>query len=248
MSQTKTIRAAKRDLSVIEAELHTALKSEIANKIKVGGLLVEAKEAVRHGEWLPWLERNFALSERSAQHYMVAFKFAAKYECGADLKLRLNAIYELEKSDEETVGAVLQLAKTEWLNGEVVARVAEAFRRSKNAAFENEECEAERRSEEQVEAIVAAQAEATIKQEAEARAEAETILDAAPPELPLTAARAPRLRDEFLTSAFQRAIKMLKDMMTKPAAKFVRADYSATDLELVANFLNQVAAAKQRVV
>jgi hypothetical protein len=167
---------------------------------------------------------------------------------GADLKLRLTAIYELEKCDEETIGAVLELAKTKWLNGQIVARIAEAFRRSKNPAFENEECEAERRSEEQVEAIVPAQAEATIKQEAEARAEADTILDAGPPELPLTAAPAPLPRDELLTLTFQQAINMLKDMMTKPAAKFVRADHSATDLELVANFLNQVAAAKQRVV
>jgi hypothetical protein len=244
MSKTKMINAAKRDLSVIEAELHTALKSGTMNKIKIGDLLVEAKQTVKHGEWLRWLENNFALSERSAQHYMAASEFAAKNESVADLKLFVTGIYALKKYDEKTVTAVLKVAKTEWLNGAGVDRVAEEFQRSKHAEFEAKEGDAEKQTQE----WAAEQAEAKAEEEAEARAEAETLLDAQSPELPAAVAPSALPRDEFLTSTFQQAIKMLKGMMTKPAAKFVRAEHSASDLELVANFLNQVAAAKQRMV
>jgi hypothetical protein len=56
-------------------------------------------------------------------------------------------------------------------------------------------------------------------------------------------------RDEFLISTFANAIKMLKATLTKPAAKFVAAADSphyADDLDMIANFMNQVAAAIKR--
>jgi hypothetical protein len=196
---------------------------------------------VKHGAWLEWLENNFAWSERSAQHYMAAAELAAKYENVADLKLRLTGFYALGKYDEEMVAAVLKVAQTRWLNGEGVDRVAEEFRRSKNANCEAEEQKAETQAEEQVDAISAVQAKATAEQEAEGRTEAETMLDAPPPELPSSEALP---RDEFLTSTFQKAIEALKGIMTKPAVKFVSTGYSAADLELVADFLNHVAVAK----
>jgi hypothetical protein len=76
--------------------------------------------------------------------------------------------------------------------------------------------------------------------QAGAKPESGTILDA-PSEL---APPPPPPFDERLTSKFSQAVTMLKGMMTKPAVRFVSADYSAADLELVANFLNQIAAAK----
>ena len=56
-------------------------------------------------------------------------------------------------------------------------------------------------------------------------------------------------RDEFLISTFANAIKILKATLTKPAAKFVAAadmPHFADDLEMIANFMNQVAAAIKR--
>jgi hypothetical protein len=47
-----------------------ALKTSIGHGIAAGELLVEAKEQVPHGEWLPWLKTNCAISERTAQLYM----------------------------------------------------------------------------------------------------------------------------------------------------------------------------------
>ena len=42
--------------------------------IEIGRRLVEAKELLPHGEWLPWLQRETEFSERSAQDYMRVFK------------------------------------------------------------------------------------------------------------------------------------------------------------------------------
>lgn len=41
--------------------------------IEIGRRLVEAKELLSHGEWLPWLEKETEFSERSAQNYMKIF-------------------------------------------------------------------------------------------------------------------------------------------------------------------------------
>lgn len=41
--------------------------------IEIGRRLVEAKDLLSHGEWLPWLEKETEFSERSAQNYMKIF-------------------------------------------------------------------------------------------------------------------------------------------------------------------------------
>jgi hypothetical protein len=62
------------DLAVRINEAH-ALAVEHAGKavthaISTGTLLIEAKAAVPHGKWLPWLRENIQFSERTAQAYM----------------------------------------------------------------------------------------------------------------------------------------------------------------------------------
>ena len=42
----------------------------LANARAAGELLLEAKNTVLHGEWLPWLEVNFDGSQRTAHAYM----------------------------------------------------------------------------------------------------------------------------------------------------------------------------------
>jgi Protein of unknown function (DUF3102) len=48
----------------------TATRRGLEHAIAAGQLLVEAKELVAHGEWLPWLQANCRLSERQARTYM----------------------------------------------------------------------------------------------------------------------------------------------------------------------------------
>jgi hypothetical protein len=93
-------RRARRELSVITDEIKVILKRSTADIIKLGGLLVEAKKQVEHGEWLPWLAREFSISERSAQRYIKVFKFAAKHDTVADLNnISPSALYMLIEED-----------------------------------------------------------------------------------------------------------------------------------------------------
>jgi Protein of unknown function (DUF3102) len=104
----------QRDLSAVEAELTEVLKRGTADIIKSGELLYEAKSQVKHGEWKQWLGDKFSLSERSAQKYMRAYKWASKNAPGADFgNLSPSAIYSLSITDysPETIATVLQEAK-----------------------------------------------------------------------------------------------------------------------------------------
>ena len=47
-----------------------AAVSALEHALRAGELLSEAKEQVGYGGWLPWLERNFKGSTRTAQGYM----------------------------------------------------------------------------------------------------------------------------------------------------------------------------------
>ncbi len=73
-----------------------ALRRSVMHAMAAGELLIEAKAQLgRHGTWLPWLAKNCAISERTAQLYMklaknraVIEKEMANPQCGvADLTL-----------------------------------------------------------------------------------------------------------------------------------------------------------------
>lgn len=53
---------------------HTAAEGAVGTALdyarEAGTLLLQAKEQIPHGEWLPWIAANFQGSERTAQAYM----------------------------------------------------------------------------------------------------------------------------------------------------------------------------------
>jgi len=49
---------------------HQAARTALEHAFECGRLLLEAKAAVPHGEWLPWLEANCTVKRRTAQLYM----------------------------------------------------------------------------------------------------------------------------------------------------------------------------------
>jgi Protein of unknown function (DUF3102) len=54
-----------------EHEASTAgIKRGVAHAITAGALLIEAREQLAHGQWLPWLEANCVFPARTASHYM----------------------------------------------------------------------------------------------------------------------------------------------------------------------------------
>ena len=69
--------AKKRTPEMIGAEIRMYVDAgrriTLLCGIEIGRRLVEAKELLNHGEWLPWLRRETEFSERSAQNYMKVF-------------------------------------------------------------------------------------------------------------------------------------------------------------------------------
>jgi hypothetical protein len=72
-------RTNHRTLTEIGDELGYAIRYRTAGMLQIGGLLNEAKEQATHGEWLPFL-KLYRVEERSAQRYMKAATWAAKYD------------------------------------------------------------------------------------------------------------------------------------------------------------------------
>jgi Protein of unknown function (DUF3102) len=236
MSKKVKARAVKRALETIACEIHAALKREAANIITIGGLLVEAKAQLMHGQWLPWLEREFSLSQRSAQRYVKAYKFAVKYDTVSDLNLSPGALYAISSGHRKfctpkAIAAILEEAKEKRVGED---RLWEIIWDPAHSLQPKTEAEIE------AEAETAAEAAG---REAEERAEAEAILDAPTPDLPEPSPEPPTLpRDQFLLSSFAQGVKLLREVMTSPASKFATGDVSAAHLESVADFLRQIAA------
>jgi hypothetical protein len=81
---------------VAHAEAIRALgRRAIADIIRIGEHLIDAKAIVGHGGWLAWLEREFGWAERTARNYMSAAELAAKSAMVADLDIDAGALYLL---------------------------------------------------------------------------------------------------------------------------------------------------------
>lgn len=64
-------------------------REAVAHAIRAGELLIEAKAALQHGQFGPWLAANVAFSERTARGYMrLAGLDEAKRQRVADMSLR----------------------------------------------------------------------------------------------------------------------------------------------------------------
>lgn len=62
--------AAERTIEAVTTELLDAKRRGGEAILTIGRCLMEAKEMLPHGEWLPWLNERVELSERAAQRFM----------------------------------------------------------------------------------------------------------------------------------------------------------------------------------
>jgi Protein of unknown function (DUF3102) len=236
-----------RKLTEIADEIRSKIQT-IGDIIAIGGLLFEAKNGpeLEHGEFLPWLEREFDFSDRTAQNYMKAHEFALKYEMVSYLKLTPTALYFLSESSIYHTPQAIALVLAEAAEKRVTEARAETilydeFERTRPkkdealAALVREEEESGRR------ALAAEQAQA------EAEAEAEAILDGPPPELPPEPPSPPpqqTQREQGELATFRDAIAKLKRLSTKPVAMFKGA-VPENDLATIVDFLIMIAEASQ---
>lgn len=70
--------------------IHARLKRTAEDIIAIGLDLIEVKERLQHGQFLPWIDAEFAMSERTARDFMnIARRFDGKSAPGADLGMRI---------------------------------------------------------------------------------------------------------------------------------------------------------------
>jgi hypothetical protein len=230
-------RLINRTLAVIKDELDIALKRETANLIAIGGLLVEARRHLRHGEWYPWLEQNFSLSRHSADRYIRIYRESRKSLNLSELKIRPSALYAMflgppkRRLSPKAIETIKEEARTKWVGLTRAYQIDREIKLAEEATYRRE-----------IQAIESNENPPQNVQDAVPPWESLPELPAMPAE-PSPAVVRPR--EQSLISTFQQAVKLLKALATKPAAKFIDA-CAPNDLQLVADFLKAVATASKK--
>jgi Protein of unknown function (DUF3102) len=220
----KKVKKTKATLDRIVAQLRTMLRRATKDVIVIGKLLIESRKHLEHGEWQDWLQGHFDLSYRTAVNYCEAAEYVAR------------------KSKSETISDFTALAPTVlyWLaaghyTAEEEAAILAATRKcrvdqTRASAIcdaltppDSEQPDQPDGADEAVEAAEDPQSTA--------------ILDGPPPDVPPPA---PNTTTDFTLRAFDQAVNALKQLMTKPAARFAYSVH-ASDLEGVESFLRAVA-------
>jgi hypothetical protein len=126
---SKKPKAPTRELATIVAEIHETFRNDTASVVKRGDLLIEAKQQVKHGEWLLWLDTYFCMDARTAQRAMAAAKFAAKYDTAVVFNLNVDALYALSGGDFATkvVAAVMAKAATQPIRTRTIYDIEESL-------------------------------------------------------------------------------------------------------------------------
>ncbi|MBR0778742.1 DUF3102 domain-containing protein [Bradyrhizobium diazoefficiens] len=225
-------RIRPRNIALITSELDAALKREATNVITIGSLLIEAHEQLDYGEWLAWLEQHFGPTDRTAENYMNAARFAARFEMVANLKLRPTVLYLLGKELDNPTGfynrkaikAILKAAESDWVNVERAHEIAASLQPKPKPLETPDEVRAE---------MAAAAMEAEI----------DDILAGAPPELPPASEAISR---DVILPPFDQALATLARLQTKPLASFVPTTHELDRIRAVIVFLQEVADAIEK--
>ena len=113
--------ALAAEIEAAHQAAYGAARTALEHAAECGRLLLEAKAAVGHGGWLPWLEANTSVSARQSQKYM---RLAANWseiegKCGRSSHLTLTAAVALlaepkgeprDEPDEELVPMSVYIA------------------------------------------------------------------------------------------------------------------------------------------
>jgi hypothetical protein len=133
-------------LGTIEAGLEKALGANAVSELECGRLLVEAKEQLAHGEWLPWLNDHFPHSVSTATRWMAVATLLAKFPKLGNLKIAKGGFYNLaECIDEMNDGLVEKIveaaatAGAKWLREWTVLEILNLERKRKRLEAEAKE-------------------------------------------------------------------------------------------------------------
>ena len=229
MNKPKKSKAPQQrtELDKIVTQLRAILRRETSDVVLAGDLLIESRKHLKHGEWQDWLSEHFDLSYRTAVNYCDAAKYAQKQKCNvvADFaNLAPTVLYALAAGDytEEEEAAILAATRRYRVDQSLAYGICDEL-----APEEPDEPD-----------IPDEMIEAAKTVEAAEDAEIASILDGPPPNVPPPA---PSTSPDFVLQAFDRAVNELKQLMTKPAARFASTVHTANDLQGVDDFIRTVA-------
>src|SRR5262252_10146615 len=109
---TKRIPSDNRILAKHAAAIRRLGKRVVADVIEIGRLLTECKRICGHGNWLPWLDREFGWEETTAQRFMRVHELALS-KSGKLPDLPVSAIYLLAapSTPKEAAAKVIEHAE-----------------------------------------------------------------------------------------------------------------------------------------
>jgi len=121
---TKRIPSDNRILAQHGAAIRRLGKRVVADVIEIGRLLTECKRICGHGNWLPWLDREFGWTDDTALNFMRVYELS-KSRNFRDLSLPLSGLYLLAapSTPQEARDEIIERAQA----GETIP-VAEAKR------------------------------------------------------------------------------------------------------------------------
>jgi hypothetical protein len=64
----------REEIARLHEEIVGHLRQSLEKAIRIGELLTEQKESLKHGEYTPWLKANVPFSDRTAQNYMRVYR------------------------------------------------------------------------------------------------------------------------------------------------------------------------------
>jgi hypothetical protein len=114
-----------RSLKDIGADVQLELRTSVRCVWRIGELLIEAKEKTQHGEWLHWLDAQGIYSVSTAENYMNAARYVAKFPNFGNLKIQRTALYRLIEREYNVPlrEAVFAAAETHWVNVDEVLKI-----------------------------------------------------------------------------------------------------------------------------
>jgi hypothetical protein len=98
----KPIRKSSTRIAEIE-RLYSEIagRPQVKHRIELGGLLVEQKQEVGHGNWLDWVKNNLPFSDRSAETFMEFWEYRDKIENVSNLSQAKTIIKALKPGDDQ---------------------------------------------------------------------------------------------------------------------------------------------------
>jgi Protein of unknown function (DUF3102) len=133
---TKRIPSDNRILAKHAAAIRRLGKRVVADVIEIGRLLAECKRICGHGNWLPWLDREFGWTDDTALNFMRVYELS-KSRNFRDLSLPLSGLYLLAapSTPQEARDEIIERAQA----GETIP-VAEAKHIIEHAKDQQQPC------------------------------------------------------------------------------------------------------------